>query len=74
VEIENFIEWVHKVNITTDMWTLCKKVLYMVIICHFIDSNWRLNRRVLKFCNVPLPHTVFVIADALHKCFQDWGN
>ncbi|XP_062170979.1 zinc finger BED domain-containing protein RICESLEEPER 2-like [Alnus glutinosa] len=44
----------------------------MVVTCHFIDSDWHLNRRVLNFCNVPPPHTGFLIADALQKCFQEW--
>jgi hypothetical protein len=64
---------VHKVNITTDMWTSRQQISYMVVTCHFIDSDWHLNRRVLNFCNVPLPHTGFLIADALQKCFQEWG-
>jgi hypothetical protein len=55
------------------MWTSCQKLSYMVVICHFIDSNWRLNRRVLNFCNVPPPHIGFLIVDALQKCFQEWG-
>ncbi|XP_062150442.1 zinc finger BED domain-containing protein RICESLEEPER 2-like [Alnus glutinosa] len=37
------------------------------------DSDWRLNRRVLNFCNIPPPHSGLLIADALHKCFRDWG-
>ncbi|XP_062144804.1 zinc finger BED domain-containing protein RICESLEEPER 2-like [Alnus glutinosa] len=37
------------------------------------NSDWRLNRRVLNFCNIPPPHSRLLIADALHKCFRDWG-
>jgi hypothetical protein len=72
-KLKNLLRGVHKVNITTDMWTSCQKLSYMVVICHFIDSNWRLNRRVLNCCNVPPPHIGFLIADALQKCFQEWG-
>jgi hypothetical protein len=52
------------------MWTLCQEVSYMVVSCHFIDSNWHLNRRVLNLCNVSPPHTKVLIADALQKCSQ----
>jgi len=55
------------------MWTSRQQISYMVVTCHFIDSDWRLNRRVLNFCNVPSPHNGFLIAYALQKCFQDWG-
>nr|XP_027075831.1 zinc finger BED domain-containing protein RICESLEEPER 2-like [Coffea arabica] len=45
----------------------------MVVTGHFIDSDWVLQKRVLNFCNVPPPHTGVIIADALSKCFIDWG-
>ncbi|XP_062155266.1 zinc finger BED domain-containing protein RICESLEEPER 2-like [Alnus glutinosa] len=72
-KLKTLLNRVPKVNITTDMWTSCQKVSYMVVTCHFIDSEWRLNRRVLNFCNIPPPHSGLLIADALHKCFRDWG-
>ncbi|XP_027093789.1 zinc finger BED domain-containing protein RICESLEEPER 2-like [Coffea arabica] len=45
----------------------------MVVIGHFIDSDWVLQKHVLNFCNVPPPHTGVIITDALSKCFIDWG-
>ncbi|GLT77864.1 hypothetical protein SLA2020_494190 [Shorea laevis] len=42
------------------MWTSCQQISYMVVTCHFIDSDWNLNRRVLNFCNIPL-HTIDVL-------------
>jgi hypothetical protein len=72
-KLKALLNRVPKVNITTDMWTSCQKISYMVVTCHFIDSDWRLNRRVLNFCNIPPPHFGLLIADALHKCFRDWG-
>ncbi|XP_062175626.1 zinc finger BED domain-containing protein RICESLEEPER 1-like [Alnus glutinosa] len=67
------INKVPKVHITTDMWTSCQKYLYMVVTCHFIDSKWHLNSRVLNICNIPTPQSGDLIADALLKCFRDWG-
>jgi hypothetical protein len=62
-----------KVNITTDMWTSAQRVSYMVVTCHFIDSNWVIQKRVLSFCNIPPPYSGVVIANALRSCFEDWG-
>lgn len=42
--------------------------------CHFIDSEWRLNRCVLNFCNISPQHSGQIIVDALHKCFRNWGT
>ncbi|XP_040997110.1 zinc finger BED domain-containing protein RICESLEEPER 2-like [Juglans microcarpa x Juglans regia] len=72
-KLKALLEPVDKVHITTDMWTSCQKLSYMVVTCHFIDTDWHLQRRVLNFCNVPPLHTGLLIADALEKCFQGWG-
>nr|XP_017250905.1 PREDICTED: zinc finger BED domain-containing protein RICESLEEPER 2-like [Daucus carota subsp. sativus] len=56
------------------MWTsLNQKIGYMVVTSHWIDSEWRLNMRVLNFCNVPPPHSGYVIADALSRCLNEVG-
>ncbi|KAG6661883.1 hypothetical protein CIPAW_03G205900 [Carya illinoinensis] len=72
-KLRTLLKHVNKVHITTDMWTSCQKLSYMVVTVHFIDADWHLQRRVLNFCNVPPPHTGLLIADALEKCFQTWG-
>jgi hypothetical protein len=33
------------VCLTTDTWTSVHKLNYMVIISHFIDSNWNLHKK-----------------------------
>ena len=62
---------IDKVNITIDMWTSSQRVSYMVVTCHFVDSTWCLQKRILNFCNVPPPLCGVVIADALRDCFSD---
>ena len=68
-KLKSLLKLINKVHITTDMWTSCQKLSYMVVTCHFIDTDWYLQRRVLNFCNVPPPHTGLLIADALEKNF-----
>ncbi|XP_071912241.1 zinc finger BED domain-containing protein RICESLEEPER 2-like [Coffea arabica] len=45
----------------------------MVITGHWIDNNWRLQKRVLNFVHVPPPRQGIQIADAIFKCLMDWG-
>ncbi|CAN1777208.1 Zinc finger BED domain-containing protein RICESLEEPER 2 [Linum perenne] len=45
----------------------------MVVTCHFMDENWRLQKCLLDFCAVPPPHFGLVISDALHKFLVDWN-
>lgn len=45
----------------------------MVVTSHWIDFEWKLNMRVLNFCNVPPPHSGYVIAETLSRCLSEWG-
>jgi hypothetical protein len=72
-KLKTLLSGVDRVNITTDMWTSSQRVSYMVVTCHFVNSNWLLQKRILNFCNVPPPHSSVVIADALRDTFNDWG-
>ncbi|KAL8473773.1 hypothetical protein ACS0TY_030576 [Phlomoides rotata] len=64
---------VNRVSVTTDLWKSDQKISYMVVTCHFVDSNYHLQKRVLNFCDVPPPHSGVCISDALHKCLVEWG-
>jgi hypothetical protein len=68
-KLRTLLKSIDKVNITTDMWTSSQRVSYMVVTCHFVDSTWCLQKRILNFCNIPPPHCGGVIVDALMVCF-----
>ena len=55
------------------MWKSGQKIQYMVLTAHFVDSDWKLQKRVLNFVDVPPPHSGLVVYDALYKCLQEWG-
>lgn len=38
------------VSLTTDCWTSIQKINYMCLTAHYIDSEWKLHKRVLNFC------------------------
>nr|KAJ0218768.1 hypothetical protein LSAT_V11C300151260 [Lactuca sativa] len=62
-----------KISLTTDCWKSShQKIEYMVITAHFVDHNWRLQKRVLSFVHVPTPRTAVDIADGIYKCLQEW--
>nr|XP_027086500.1 zinc finger BED domain-containing protein RICESLEEPER 2-like [Coffea arabica] len=71
--LRNILKGANRISITTDLWKSGQKIQYMVVTGHFVDSDWVLQKRVLNFCNVPPPHTGVIIADALSKCFLEWG-
>jgi hypothetical protein len=71
-KLKFFLRNVNKVYITTDMWSSSHRVSYMIVTCHFVDSWWNLQKRVLSFCNVSPPHSGVIVADVLQKSSIDW--
>ncbi|PRQ21096.1 putative ribonuclease H-like domain, hAT-like transposase, RNase-H [Rosa chinensis] len=62
----------HSVCLTTDTWTSCQNINYMVVTAHFIDSGWNMHKRVLNFCVVP-NHTGNTIGKILESCLINWN-
>ncbi|KAK4345246.1 hypothetical protein RND71_035422 [Anisodus tanguticus] len=63
-----------RIAITTDMWTVSnQKRGYMAVTSHFIDQQWFLRNRTLRFCFVPCPHTKGVIAKILMDCLSQYS-
>ncbi|KAK9689502.1 hypothetical protein RND81_09G063400 [Saponaria officinalis] len=63
-----------RVSITTDMWTTSnQKKSYMAVMTHFIDDEWKLRSRILRFAYVPCPHTKEVLAKVLLDTLFEYG-
>ncbi|KAF7802430.1 zinc finger BED domain-containing protein RICESLEEPER 2-like [Senna tora] len=64
-----------RIAITTDLWTASneKKKGFMAITSHFIDENWALQSRILRFAYLPCPHTTESISSTLVECLLDWN-
>ncbi|CAN0915443.1 Putative AC transposase [Linum grandiflorum] len=62
-----------RVALTTDMWTSKnKKKGFMVVTAHWIDDNWVLQSRILRFIYVESPHTSEVICEVLFECLLEY--
>ncbi|XP_038719302.1 zinc finger BED domain-containing protein RICESLEEPER 2-like isoform X2 [Tripterygium wilfordii] len=72
-KLKSLLKNVSKICLTTDTWRSCQQIEYMVVTGHFVDANWKLQKRVLNFVNIPPPRGGVDIADALFKCMTEWG-
>ncbi|KAE8715133.1 hypothetical protein F3Y22_tig00110186pilonHSYRG00036 [Hibiscus syriacus] len=45
----------------------------MVVTCHFVDSDFKLQKRILSFVDVPPPYSGVCIYDSLFKCLKEWN-
>ena len=71
--LNGLLKTVDRISIITDMWKSGQKIQYMVLTAYFVDSDWKLQKRVLNFVDVPPLHSGLVVYDALYKCLQEWG-
>ncbi|RYR09074.1 hypothetical protein Ahy_B05g077134 [Arachis hypogaea] len=47
-----FSKYGGRVCITVDNWSSCQNMAYMCLTVHFIDVDWKLQKRILNFCQV----------------------
>ncbi|XVE98373.1 hypothetical protein REPUB_Repub03eG0101300 [Reevesia pubescens] len=59
--------------LTLDMWTSNQTLGYVFITGHFIDSDWKLNRRVLNVIMEPYPDSDSALSHAVAACLSDWS-
>ncbi|KAK8998789.1 hypothetical protein V6N11_069975 [Hibiscus sabdariffa] len=71
--IQKLLNTVKRVSITTDMWTSSQNIHYMVVTCHFVDSDFKLHKYILSFVVVPPPYSGVCIYDSLFKCLKEWN-
>ena len=66
------LQEVDYISLTTDLWTSNQTIAYMCVVAHYIDTEWKLQTRVLAFMELDPPHSGHVIADAIWDCVTDW--
>ena len=44
----------------------------MCFTCHYIDGDWKLQKRILNFCTVP-NHKKKTIGKIIKKCLHGWS-
>nr|KYP74117.1 Putative AC transposase [Cajanus cajan] len=60
-----------RVCLTIDTWTSSQNLSYICLISHFIDNNWKLQKKVLNFCQV-ISRTGKTMAKKVEHCLSKW--
>ncbi|KAF1870652.1 hypothetical protein Lal_00026107 [Lupinus albus] len=66
-----FAKSCNHVCMTTDCWTSNQNLGYMCLTSHFIDEDWRLQKRILNFCLVE-SHKSETIGREIERCLREW--
>jgi len=59
--------------LTLDMWTSNQSVGYVFITGHFVDNDWKLQKRILNVVMEPYPDSDSAISHAVSACLSDWN-
>ena len=54
-----------RISLTTDMWTSNQNKGYFALTAHYIDDNWKLQKRILNFSAIDAPHIVVALSKAI---------
>ncbi|KAM6553365.1 hypothetical protein CsatB_014127 [Cannabis sativa] len=69
-----FIEGIPgRVCLALDLWTSSQSVGYVFITGHFIDSDWKLQKRLLNVVMEPYPDSDNAFSHAVAVCLHDWS-
>ncbi|KAI3927198.1 hypothetical protein MKW92_013536 [Papaver armeniacum] len=71
---ETFSKVQSRISLTTDMWTCnSQNKGYMALTTHYIDEEWRVQKRILSFSLVDGQHTGANIAKVLMDKLLEWN-
>uniref|UniRef100_A0A0R0I8W9 BED-type domain-containing protein n=1 Tax=Glycine max TaxID=3847 RepID=A0A0R0I8W9_SOYBN len=62
-----------RVCLTLDTWTSSLSLGYVFITGHFVDHDWKLQRRILNVVMEPFPDSDSALTHAVAVCLSDWG-
>nr|XP_051199367.1 zinc finger BED domain-containing protein RICESLEEPER 2-like isoform X1 [Lolium perenne] len=61
-----------RVSLTADMWTSVQRLGYLCVTCHYIDNNWKLQKRIIRFALMESPHDDLQMYNLILKTIQYW--
>lgn len=61
-----------RVCLTTNIWSFAQQIDYMCLTAHFINSEWKLQKKILNFCQIP-DHKEKTIGKMVEVCLINWG-
>ncbi|XP_059441769.1 zinc finger BED domain-containing protein RICESLEEPER 2-like [Corylus avellana] len=62
-----------RVCLTTDTWTSIQNLSYMCVTAHLIDSDWKMHKKIIKFCQI-CGHKGESIGRKLEATLLEWGT
>lgn len=72
--IQRVIETVPgRICLTLDLWPSSKTIGYMFVSGQFIDSDWKMHRKLLNVIMEPYPESDTAFSHSVAACLSDWN-
>jgi hypothetical protein len=71
--IESFNSGVTSVALTSDIWSGSAKEDYLIVVAHFVSSDWLLEKRILGTRLIDMSHNGDNIAERVHAVLEEYG-
>ena len=62
-----------RICLTYDLWSSITSDGYMSLTVHYVDQKWTLQKRIVVFHHVPLPHNSPNLSEKLINFLKEWG-
>ncbi|XP_055959959.1 zinc finger BED domain-containing protein RICESLEEPER 2-like [Mercurialis annua] len=73
LKLKHFMKFnTQRVSLTSDAWTSNQRINYMCVTAHFIDTEWKLHKKIISFVPCSM-HKGEYLSKALETCLQEWG-
>lgn len=70
-KLKALLKDVDRISLTTDLWRARpQRIEYMVLTGHFVDRDWKLQKRFLSFVHIP-PRKSKDIVNYIFKCLKE---
>ncbi|XP_050902307.1 zinc finger BED domain-containing protein RICESLEEPER 3-like [Lathyrus oleraceus] len=60
------------VALTTDCWTSIQNLNYLTLTAHFVDNEWKYQKRIISFTVIP-NHKGETVGRKIEEVLRDWG-
>ncbi|XP_031255614.1 zinc finger BED domain-containing protein RICESLEEPER 1-like isoform X2 [Pistacia vera] len=61
-----------RINLAVEMWSSAENAEYLCLTAHYIDEDWRLQKKILNFITLDSSHTDDMLSEVIIKCLMDW--
>lgn len=62
-----------RICLTLDLWTSSQTVGYVFVTGQFIDSEWKMHRKILNVVMEPYPESDSAFSHSVAACLSDWN-